>query len=179
MTEQQFEQFFKSNFNSLVHVAYSIVHDKDQAKDMVQQSFVRFWDKRDTVDIHDNIEAYLKRAVINTSLNHLEKQKRVYLEEDFSHYLKVNESNDLDDETRLLVIKKVTKQAIAKLPEKCQMVFSLSRYEGMTNQEIADYLGISVKAVEKHISKAVRDLRETLKPYRNLVPIFFMFWVGF
>lgn len=179
MIEQQFEQIFKANFSALVRVAYAIVHDQDQAKDIVQQSFVRFWDKKDTVDIDDNIAAYLKRAVINTALNHLEKQKRVYLEEDFSHYLKVSEQNDLDDETRLAVIRKVTKQAIEQLPEKCQLVFSLSRYEGMTNQEVADYLKISVKAVEKHISKAIKDLRIVLKPYRNLAPVFFMFWVGF
>lgn len=179
MTDQQFEQIFKANFKALVRVAYAIVHEQDQAQDIVQQSFVRFWDKRDTVDIEDNIVAYLKRAVINTALNHLEKQKRIYLEEDFSHYLKESEQNNLDDEARLALIRKVTKQAIEQLPEKCQLVFSLSRYEGMTNQEVADHLNISVKAVEKHISKAVRDLREVLKPYRNLVPVFFAFWVGF
>jgi RNA polymerase sigma factor (sigma-70 family) len=67
---------------------------------------------------------------------------------------------------------KAIQDAIKALPEKCQLVFSLSRYSDMSNKEIAEHLDISIKSVEKHISKALKELRISLKPYIHLIGIF-------
>lgn len=179
MTEKEFEDIFKSNFASLVYVAHTIIKDSDQAKDIVQQAFIKFWDKRKSVNIHDHIGSYLKKAVINTALNHIEKNKKIQFEDDFSANVESKANNTLDTEERIALIKKVTKNAIDELPEKCSLVFSLSRYDGMANQEIADYLDLSIKSVEKHISKAIKELRIKLKPFQHLAPFFLMLWVGF
>lgn len=179
MTESQFEKLFKEYFSPLCNIAYSVVKDQDQARDIVQQVFIKFWDKRTSVDIDDNIRAYLKRAVINTSLNHIEKIKKLKFEEDMHVHEHYDDSREKTKEQRIKQVDVAVRKAVAELPDKCQAVFSLSRYDGMTNQEIADYLEVSVKAVEKHISKALRELRITLKPYANLISIIFIFQVGF
>ncbi len=178
MTESQFEQLFKEHFTSLSNVAYAVVKDHDQAKDIAQQVFIKFWDKRDSVNIDDNIKAYLKRAIVNTSLNHIEKVKKLKLEDDFKTLQLIDSDSSEAREKNIVEAEKAIKIAVANLPDKCQTVFSLSRYEGMTNQEISDYLEVSIKAVEKHISRALRELREKLKPYMNLISIIILFEVG-
>lgn len=178
MNEAQFEKLFKNNFESLTNVAYAVVKDKDQAKDIVQQVFVKFWDKRNTVDIEDNIRSYLKRATINTALNYIEREKKIRFEEDLQTFNIFDES-DVNREKNIIEMEQAVRKAVARLPEKCQVVFSLSRYEGMTNQEIADYLEVSIKAVEKHISRALKDLRTDLKPFLKLLTFLVLLQVGF
>ncbi len=176
MTDSIFESLFKKHFAMLSNIANAVVKDDDQAKDIVQQVFIRFWDKRNTIDIDDNIVAYLKKAVVNTSLNHIEKQKRLNMESDINELKLIEEDNN--KEQKIETVQEVIKSAIAQLPNKCQTVFSLSKYEGMTNKEIADYLDISIKAVEKHKSRALKELRETLKPYQNFFTIILIIQVG-
>lgn len=178
MTESQFEKLFKENFQALCNIAYSVVKDQDQARDITQQVFIKFWDKRDLVDIEDNIKSYLKRAVVNTSINHIDKVKKLKLEEDMHLHELLDDSDEVSKEQRIKQVNTAVRLAVEELPEKCQAVFSLSRYDGMTNQEIADYLNVSVKAVEKHISKALKELRIKLKPYVNFLSIIFVLQVG-
>lgn len=178
MTTSEFEELFKKYFLSLCNIAYAIVKDQDQAKDIVQQVFIKFWDKKNSVNIEDNIHAYLKKAVVNTAINHLEKNKRLQLADDFQNFNIENRDNEAKEQT-IETLHKAIKNAIANLPEKCQTVFSLSKYEGMTNQEIANYMEISIKAVEKHKTRALKELRITLKPYLNILSIILFVEVGF
>lgn len=179
MTESQFEKLFKENFPLLCNVAYSVVKDQDQARDIAQQVFIKFWDRRDKVDIEDNIKSYLKRAAVNTAINHLEKVKKLKLEDDMHNHQIFDDSDEISKEKHIKEVNIAVKKAVEELPNKCQTVFSLSRFDGMTNQEIADYLNVSVKAVEKHISKALKELRIKLKPYVNLISIIWIIQVGF
>lgn len=178
MTTSEFEELFKKYFPSLCNIGYAVVKDQDQAKDIVQQVFIKFWDKRNSVNTDDNIHAYLKKAVVNTAINHLEKYKRLQLADDFQNFNIENKENE-SKEQKIEALNRAIKNAISHLPDKCQTVFSLSKYEGMTNQEIADYLEISIKAVEKHISRAFKELRVTLKPYLNIISTILLIRVGF
>ncbi len=178
MTEAEFENIFKTQFNKLTHAAYTVVKDRDLARDVTQQAFIKFWKIKDKVNVDDNLASYLKKAVINTAINELEKSRKLILDDTvLSATLKQSEEEKESISPQRL--QKITQAAIAELPDKCGMVFSLSRYEGMTNQEIADYLEISIKAVEKHITKAIKELRIKLQPYRHLLPLFLIGMVGF
>jgi RNA polymerase sigma-70 factor, ECF subfamily len=178
MTEKHFEELFREHFTSLCNIAYTVVKDRDQARDITQQVFVRFWEKRDEIEVQSNVKAYLHRAVVNTAINHIEKFKRIQFEEEYTSYEKENfVQPDRSDFTEGEV-EAAVQNAIGKLPEKCQVVFSLSRFQGMTNQEIADSLNVSLKAVEKHIGRALKELRVTLQPYIHLIGLFFMIGVG-
>ncbi|HAM97809.1 MAG TPA: RNA polymerase sigma-70 factor [Marinilabiliales bacterium] len=178
MTEPQFENLFKTYFPTLINVANSVVKDPDDARDVVQQVFIKLWNLKEEVSVDQNIKSYLHRSVINTSLNFIEKKQRTVsenlLSESTLHSQQTQPTSDyLKDEVETAI-----KKAIEALPEKCQLVFSLSRYSDMSNKEIAEHLDISIKAVEKHISKALRDLRVSLKPYIDAFGLFLFFEVG-
>lgn len=161
MNEKEFEILFKENIGQLCNVANSLVKDADTAKDIVQQVFLKLWTKRDSLKIEGVPGAYLYRSVINASLNHIKKEKATNFKElSDNEFNKIDEIHDDKTEERLVAVKK----AVMDLPPQCQVVFSLSRYEGLSNKKIAENLGVSVKAVEKHLSKAMKTLREKLLP---------------
>lgn len=178
MTEHQFEIIFKKHFAYLSNVAFGMVKDEDDSYDIVQQVFIKFWNKRFEVDIDDNIKAYLHRATKNTALNFIEKNKRIIHIDDNTLADMPGHSEERNTDFLSGEVDEAIKKAILDLPKKCQLVFSLSRYSDKSNKEIAEELNISVKAVEKHISRALRELRIKLKPYMNSLLIFLVLEVG-
>lgn len=178
MTEKDFEIAFREYFTMLRNMAYSVVHDDDTAKDMVQQVFLNLWNKREELVIKGSVKSYLQRAVINASINHIKKIKKLNLTDQFDSFDVVDDENY--NENKQKVIEAGVKKAIEQLSPKVRMVFTLSRYSNMQNKEIAEHLGVSVKAVEKNIGKALKELRVTLKPlYKSSLLIFVLTMVGF
>lgn len=160
MTEQEFEILFHEQFKPLCNLAFTVVRDLDASKDIVQQVFINLWQLRERTTIKGSVKGYLYRSVVNASLNHLNRAKRhMPLGSQLAESLTENETDEDMKSTHMEVQK-----AIAGLPPVCQKVFMLSRFSDLTNKEIAMELGVSVKAVEKHISKAFKILRERLKP---------------
>ena len=163
MTEREFEVLFKAQFSKLATVAYGVLRDRDEARDVVQAVFLQLWNKKDALAIHTSIEAYMSRATVNASLNRIEKQKRLQLKDEFREGEQPVSDPAFDGSSKDELYGMVRRE-IDSLPTKCQMVFSLSRFSGMTNQEIAEDMEISVKAVEKHITTALKTLRTRLAP---------------
>lgn len=160
MTEQEFEILFHEQFKPLCNLAFTVVSDLDASKDIVQQVFINYWQFRDRTTIRGSVKGYLYRSVVNASINHLNRSKRhMPLGSQLAESLVDTEANEDMSNTHREVQK-----AIAGLPPVCQKVFMLSRFSELTNREIAEELGVSVKAVEKHVSKAFKTLRERLKP---------------
>lgn len=180
MTNTEFEKIFKEQFPVLCNLAASIVKDGDEAKDIVQQVFLKLWQRKDELAIKGPIAAYLYRAVVNTAFNHnLRAKKSIGL--DFHPELERIPESDTDSYQKLRVETEVRK-AISSLSPMCREVFTMSRFTGLSNREIAGEFDISVKAVEKHISKAYRILKEKLKPLitNELLLLLFCFHgVGF
>jgi RNA polymerase sigma-70 factor (ECF subfamily) len=167
MSEKDFEILFKSQFSSLCNLAFTLVKNADAAKDIVQQVFIKLWQKQQDLKIHGPVEAYIYRMVINTSLNHIEKEKK-YIRLEYQSVQSVELPDETKDNSDAIADREIkVRKAIAELPPQCQTVFSLSRYENLSNKEIAGHLGISVKTVEKHITVALKSLRVKLKPLMN------------
>jgi RNA polymerase sigma-70 factor (ECF subfamily) len=160
MTGPEFEKFFREEFNALSNLAYTVVKDTDEARDVVQQVFLNYWQNRENIVIRGAAKGYFYKAVLNTAVNRLNKSKRLTTLEG-TQLLTLSQEPEAEDNTRL---KDQLHTAINNLPPVCQHVFRLSRFSDMTNKEIAQELDISVKAVEKHNTKALKVLREQLKP---------------
>lgn len=178
ISEKQFELIFRSHFADMCNLAFTVVKDSEVAHDVVQQVFINIWNRRDEISFDTTAVAYLRRSTINLSLNYVEKERKIVRDADLSNIS--FDGDTVDSRTDFLPdeVENAVKRAVMQLPGKCQAVFSLSRFQGMNNKEIADELGISVKAVEKHIGKALRELRVSLKPYMNLIENFLIFGVG-
>ncbi len=168
MTNKEFEHIFREYFKVLCHVAYPVVKDPDVAKDIVQQVFLKLWNNREKYQIQTSVRSYLHRAVVNTALNHVESDKKSR-KLSLSPLVESVAEPEISDETDNEKLKIKIEEAIKALPPQCQTVFSLSRYSEMSNKEIAEYLNISIKAVEKHITKAMKVLKVSLKGVYLLV----------
>lgn len=160
---KMFEKIFRHFYNPLCNYADSILKDTEEAEDAVQQIMITVWEKRNSLEISVSLKSYLYRAVHNGALNIIRKNKvrSVYAEE-------VQQIGDTAETTAAdpIEIKEMNHQiasAINNLPEQCRMVFKLSRFEGMKYSEIASHLNISVKTVENHMGKALKQIRLQLQ----------------
>jgi RNA polymerase sigma-70 factor, ECF subfamily len=158
-----FEQLFKSHFRLLCNIANNIVKNERAAEDIVQDVFLKLWQKKDDLKIHTNVMGYLYRATANASIDYIKNNRNVIPLKQTIHYQKTD-----DNAEAVLMRKELEKnieRAMRLLPPKCKAIFVLSRFEGMKYKEIAEHLGLSVKTVENQMGIALDKLRTELKPY--------------
>lgn len=161
---QGLELLFRQYYHALCQFAYPKVRNWDAAEDIVQEVFVKLWNKRDQISIQTSLKSYLYTATKNLCLNYIQKQKRdIELNQ---VYLEKQELAEQDPEAKSAeVLQQKIQEALETLPPKCREVFTLSRYEGLTYQEIADTMGISPKTVENQMGKALSLMRKSLSPF--------------
>lgn len=146
--------------------AYSFTHDQNLAEDIVQNVFMRIWNKRSNLKEDFGLNNFLYRSVYNEFINQYRSQKAVFpLEKKYIDA--VNFIIENEDENSFERIIKLVKQEIQNLPPKCKEIFLLSKEEGLTNLEISEYKNVSVKSVEAHITKAFSILRNSLGEKAN------------
>ncbi len=158
-----FEELFNLYCKQLINFSRNYVKDKQIAENVVQDVFVSVWQNRTNLDPTKMIKAYLFTAVKNNSLKHLRHLNTENKEiEDNLPYTDDKERPDkkLDEKEMELKIH----QAIDELPEKCMEIFKMNRFENLKYAEIASILDISVKTVETQMGRALKKLRERLKP---------------
>ncbi len=161
-----FRQLYFSYFQPLFIFAKKFVNE-ELAKDFVQDCFYYLWQNRQKIEITTSLSAYLFSIIKNRCFKYLkEEKKRSYQQTDLGLKLKEEElAFFIYSEKSILEfdIKDRIRNTIDQLPGKCREVFEESRFKGLSNKEIASLHQISVKAVEKHISKALKLFREEFK----------------
>ncbi len=165
--EATFENVYKHFLRPLHVYAMAMLKDEDAAKGMVQNVFLKLWERREKLSFSGSIQAYLYGAVYNECLNNIRHQKVKVIHQ--QHVMYTTKDNDAGMGIELLDLKEKLQQALNELPEKCRTVFQLSRFEELKYQEIADQLGISIKTVEAQMGKALRILRVKLVDYLPLL----------
>lgn len=161
---------FKAHYDELCRYAFSILKDQDLSEDIVQQLFIKLWEKRHSLGEIDNIRSYLFRSTFNMSLNEQKKMQRMPKNDE--DLVLNNSSQSSDNSSNLLLSNELRERidsAMMALPEKCREVFHLSRSEQLSYKEISEEMNISIKTVENQIGKALRIVREELKDYLPLV----------
>jgi len=178
--ELAFKEIFYQYYHGLLKFAASYLHDNHLAENVVQDAFIILWEKRMLLDIQSNIKAFLVTIVKNKSINHLEKAKnRIKIEQSVNQMLlreadlNISSLRSLNPEELFTEeITKILEKTIQELPGQTRDIFLLSRYQDLSNQEIADKLNITVKGVEYHISKSLKLLRTKLSDYLPLLAFF-------
>ncbi len=161
-----FEELFKQTFPRMLGYCNLFIHDQAQANDLVQECFVKLWEKRTTIKSTQSIESLLFVMLRNKCLNYLRDQKL----RDFEKNIELLKENELQHLYQLDFIGKEEKtleeslieairESVEKLPEKRKLVFTKTKIEGKKNKDVADELGISLKAVEKHLHQAKEQIR--------------------
>ncbi len=176
LSEGAFEKIFKEHFKGLCFLSQRYVKDFEIAREIVQDTFLLLWEKRETIDTSKSVISYLATAVCNKSLNFLRDNRKFSKDLLIAEHLfpvSVQASSDMLVAQEIQVI---IDNAIEELPEKCRQVFILNRFEQMKYHEIADKLQLSVKTVEAQMSKALHHMRIRLADYIQvlLVMMFFL-----
>ena len=165
--EEAFDYIFRKYYKTLVIHASRYVHVQDTAQSLVQDCFVKFWEKRLELTNIEDIHSYLFFMVRNKCIDHLRenKQRRQIPIGERSEFTdnEVVEKIDADDLSTHLW------QTIACLPERCRLAFEYSRIDGLTYFQIAQKMGISDKAVEALISRGLKILRSKLVDFLGIL----------
>lgn len=166
--KRAFELVFNQYYNIMVLYASRFMDTREEAEEIAQDVFVKFWEKCDSLSEDSSIKSYLYRSVHNSCLNTIkhEKVKDGYRQH-VIHVMESSYQNEFAEDDPDALRKKIHAE-IDKLPPRCSEIFKLSRFEGLKYQEIADHLGISVKTVEVQMGKALKVLRESLHDLKNL-----------
>jgi len=154
-----FKELFYMYSIRLCNWAYKITKDEHAAEDIVQEFFIRYWEKRQQLEFNPSFISYAYRAVYNASLNYLrDNEKYVYGYEITLSGLREEEANSEEaQELHNLLMK-----AIDELPDRCKKIFVMVTLEKKKYVEVADQFGISVNTVKVQVSKAYRILREKI-----------------
>lgn len=175
-----FEIIYKKYAPRLYYFIYEYIPQKDIAENIVQETFLALWKKRNELLVNTNIGAYLYTVAKNNCLYKLRDQKytqKLFDTTDISELeLKANYMalNSLETSNlTMMEISEIIERTMEKLPPQCRTVFKLSRFEEKKNRVIAVELNISEKAVEGHISKALKVFRVALKDYMPIVAFLF------
>ncbi len=167
-----YDYLMDKHYQNLCTYAYTLIDDEDKAKDIVQNVFVKLWINRKKIDPKYAIKNFLYKSVYNEFIDQYRKKKPViYLEKRYLEAIDLvieNDENNFDE-----LIDLVNKE-IDNLPNKCKKVFLLNKKEGLTHTEISEHLGISIKTIEGHMTRAFKILEERLGPKTKTI-LFILF----
>lgn len=167
-----FNYFFDYYYSGLCIYANQYTGDLSTSEEVVQDVFVRFWEKRQSIEIENSVRFYLFRTVHNQCMNVLKHKK---IENNYRQQNAFETDNLCEDQWSLFnesELRNILDQAISQLPDRCKEIFELSRFENLKNKEIAEKLGVTEKTVENQITKALNILRKELKDF---LPLFMMY----
>jgi RNA polymerase sigma-70 factor, ECF subfamily len=179
--EIAFKVIFNKYYPRLYYFILEFVPMNDIAENIVQDTFFTLWNKRHELTDNTNFGAYLFTVAKNNCIYNLRNQKyrkKLFIE----NYISENEINtnidvlsSIDSSAYVFEeIEKIIRETLDELPPQCRKVFMLSRFEEKKNKEIADELSISVKVVEKHITKGLKLFKAALKDYLPFVAYLFI-----
>ena len=168
-----FSQLFIEYHSRFVRFANSYVRDLPTAEDIVSDAIIYYWENRSRLPDDTNVPAYLLTTIKNKCLNHLEHLR---VKENVLNELQTHAQWDMDtriatlsalEPTELYTteIQDMVNKALRKLPEKTQMIFRKSRFDQLSNREIAASCDMSIKTVEAHITQALKMLKNEMKEY--------------
>lgn len=169
--EKVFQEIVKSYWPRLYKFSQIYVVDKEAAKEIVQDTFMTLWNKRKELKDDTDITGYLLVVNKNRCLNYLRDQKLETMDlselSDSQIYQRSNKYVLENESLSLLItqdLQKAIDASLNKLPPKTKEIFMQSRLQGLQNKEIAELQQLSVKSIEFHITKALKQLQSDLSP---------------
>lgn len=165
MNLREFEKQFDTLYLPLGMYALRMVDDIDISEDIAQEAFIKAWEQLKDGGEINNFKAWLYRCVRNACVDYLRRRKTIVTIDEYDDV----DENDIDTselDARIW-------QAVDELPERCREIFLMSKRDGLSNEEIASELNLSIKTVKNQLTKALSRLRESLST--NHRPFFLPF----
>ncbi|SEM16713.1 RNA polymerase sigma-70 factor, ECF subfamily [bacterium A37T11] len=169
--QRAYAEIFSRYSDALYQKAFSLLKDADVASDMVQDVFLRLWEKREELELREALGSYLYQSIRHLSLNELRRAGRYDQRmDDFARFV-LDRSPSADYELRSKELEAAIAREIALMPARMREVFLLRKNEDLSYQEIADKLNISPMTVKSQLHKAVQLLWRKLSGFLMVVVI--------
>ncbi|MRT93026.1 RNA polymerase sigma-70 factor [Ancylomarina sp. 16SWW S1-10-2] len=159
-TKLNIETTFKDYYQPLCKYANSFIFDQDMCEDLVQEIFLKIWDKKP--NINSSISSYLYRSVKNSCINQLKKttKQAIIPIEDIED--PIDTPYEVNREENIELVKRKVETAVENLPPRCREIFIMRRNMQMSYNEISEILDISKKTIENQMNSAIKKLRSEL-----------------
>ena len=161
-----FDTIYKDYSNAMYSICLRYTRNTDEAADILQDAFIKIYDKRKSFNPEYELGSWIKRIVINTAIDHYNKNKKMVLVEDDTYF-----ETEVEIEVELEStedIKENLLKTLKLLPKGYRAVFNLYVLDNLTHQEISDYLNISINTSKSQLSRA-RKMLKTLLEEKNII----------
>lgn len=158
-----FTEVYNRYWEKMCIVAFVKLQSTFDAEEVVQDLFIDIWERRVNIQVRNSFHTYISGALkykIYTFITNRKKERDKLLQLNFA-----DACNNTEEWLSYEALRDDLEKAVLELPDKCRLVFRLSREGGFSNQEIAETLQVSKKAIEKHMTKALNHLHLTLKAF--------------
>lgn len=162
--KQAFDWIYASYSKGMYSLCLRYTKNQDEAADMLQEAFIKVYEKRSLFNPEFEIGPWVKRIVINEAINHFRANKKFELVEDDSFFDEPEEALEIED---MGAIREILLAVLQELPDGYRAVFNMYVIDRLTHQEIAEYLGVSVNTTKTQLFKAKRMIRAKLEE-RNI-----------
>ena len=170
-----FKDIYDHYWHKMYLAALKKTQSNDVAEELVQEIFSKIWERRHNLNI-ENLETYLFTALKYAVISHIRTIIKSRQNENIDIYADTFTTNNDENPQSTWDLQTALDSALRFLPDKTRLIFEMSRYDDMPHREIANQLDISEKAVEYHITQALKLLRVQLKEF---MPLIFFFFTGF
>lgn len=159
---ESYKALFQMFYVKFVNFVDCIIRDEDSAKDIVQEAFAKVWASREKLNEELSIENYLYVIVKRLMLNHIRDNKKFQdsLNADLQELTQISREGGVEDIVIAREAKTVIDLTVASMPPQRRKAWLLSREKGLSNKEIADAMGLSVRTVDRHLSMALSEIRK-------------------
>lgn len=161
-----FEEIYRRYWYKLFGVAYHQTGIREEAEELVQEVFLTLWNRRSEVVIK-HLGLYLTIAIKNQGYDYIKSQISYRKYQEYLIFQEIHQHYGTDEIVNFSELSEAVEKALSHLPEKSAEVFKGSRFENQSVKEIALGLNLSEKAVEYHITKSLKYLKENLKAYQS------------
>lgn len=173
-----YEELFKRYAPRIFSFSILYLKNKDDAEELVQNVFLKIWEKRQILDATQNIKAFIFKIAVNTIYDFI---RRKNIERAFEDYAKLNYTVNENYTWHSVIFEEMQRNLnnlVAQLPEQQQKIFRLSKLEGLANEEIAETLNLSKRTVENHLYRALSFLKKQLKNESLFLFLYFCLIAG-
>ena len=159
-----------NQYRRKVHTyAYQLSKSADTAEEIVQEVFIKIWQKKEQINVELPFEPYIRKITLNHVLNHLKKVAREKALQEQVFLTIESSSNRTEEDLLEKELRKIYQEAIAQLPAQKKIIYQMSRVEELSHEEIAQKLSISKNTVKNHMVEASRFIREYVSKNGSII----------
>jgi RNA polymerase sigma-70 factor (family 1) len=164
-----FNAIFERYSEQLTHFVARMVESHHVAAELVQDVFLRLWSGRGELDVRGDVRSYLRRAARNRALDWLRREDlhREWEQTAAHEIVALSQTSDAAEQERFALLSRALAEVLESMPEKRRAVCELRWREGLGPAVIAERLGLSIKTVETHITRGLKEVRASLQSERS------------